>query len=190
MFVSDTIHNAQYIHNLFFPHDDGPNLIKHNTSTWPQLIWWFDHSFLYSYSSFCILYYCPKLRRSFTTKTFRQQWWLSSSSSCYFMWTPRINIQILLLTTERGRFSSGPRTRVTAVQPLLRGKPLCPPQQPAIHAVPTDLWTAVTSSREPPIADRSVTICVTILKGGSNLKSSCCLNRIPIKISLARFSIR
>lgn len=60
MFVSDTIHNAQYIHNLFFPHDDGPNLIKHNTSTWPQLIWWFDHSFLYSYSSYCILYYCPK----------------------------------------------------------------------------------------------------------------------------------
>lgn len=41
-----------------------------------------------------------------------------------------------------------------------------------------------------PIADRSVTMCVTILKGGSNLKSSCCLNRIPIKISLARFSIR
>lgn len=60
MFVSDTIHNAQYIHDLFFPHDDGPNLIKHNTSTWPQLIWWFDHSFRYSYSFYCILYYCPQ----------------------------------------------------------------------------------------------------------------------------------
>lgn len=100
---------------------------------------WFDHSFWYSYSFYCILCYCPVQPRHtvcYSTKTFRQQRWQSSSSSCYFLLTYWVVItaavntyhwNIQILPCNRGRFSSvfgGPRSSVSAVQLLIRGKPL------------------------------------------------------------------
>lgn len=135
MFVSDTIHNAQYIHNLFFPHDDGPNLIKHNTSTWPQLIWpiilililILPHPVLivqFSPDIQCLQVTVPKPSGSSDGSLPLHpviSWVVITAAVNTYHWNTQI------MPCNRGRFSSvfgGPRSSVTAVQLLIRGKPL------------------------------------------------------------------
>lgn len=44
--------------------------------------------------------------------------------------------------------SEGKKTQQKNTSARMSGFAFCPLQQPAIHALPTDLWTAVTQSQE------------------------------------------
>lgn len=166
MFVSDTIHNAQYIHDLFFPHDDGPNLIKQHF----YLIWPLIPIFI-----LILLHPVPLLSLAPTCIISRlRQQNVKAAVMTTFLFIPvmsreltefyfvQLNIKTLLrqqqeedfhqylealdpMLQQYSRFSEGEKKKTSARMSGFAFRPL---QQPAIHALPTDLWTAVTQSQE------------------------------------------
>lgn len=147
MFVSDTIHNAQYIHSLFFPMT--MDLISLNTAL---VLYhnWFDRSFRYSYSSRCILYYCPQFspnaRLTHWNLCRQQRWPFSSNSWCYLIF----HINQASCRAEMFKFCSknrrnvstwrASRSGVTAVQLLLGGGEPLPRCLASLTVESRELW--------------------------------------------------
>lgn len=145
MFVSDTIHNAQYIHSLFFPMM--MDLISLNTTLLLDHNWFDDlttHSDIHTHlTASCI---CPQfspwhtVSRSYSTKTrwvfcIRFTFKFCNRKRKFFISIWGLLDPVLQQYSHSSEGENKPSVRTS-------GFALCPLKQPAIHAVPTDLWAA------------------------------------------------
>lgn len=178
MFVSDTRHNAQNIHNLlffFFFFFSLTSMIM-DLSSLNDTSTWFDHSFRYFHS---IFYCCPQsspdmhyLKGGTAATT------ASSSSNTHHNATYiSVAAQNSACAAEWGRLSSafvGPRPRVTVVRPLLGGRNLC-----------QDVWLrslSTSTTSNPCHADWPVNCC----NAQSRVRRQVGPRRLNIKPSLSR----